>query len=247
MPVTVISVISSNSHPVSCNRYQSVDRVGIAVNLKFHGAVLRVKEQDAFCCLTGNRTRKSIGHCTCGIAVISTCGCAFCNTVCMKVRITSTVKPYRQFRSCCFPFAIGGIGISIHFKFHRSVLGIKKQDITCGLAGNRTIYIGSTHAATAVILGIGRICNRNCMHIGIRTTRTGDVILSVGYQYGTSVDVGRLVILNLHLTLRGIHIKDIAICLITDRSCYSRSLGSINGNSNSCSVISNLGCMPVAV
>ena len=85
------------------------------------------------------------------------------------------------------------------------------------------------------------------MHIGIGATRTGDVILSVGYQYGTSVDVGRLVILNLHLALCGIHIKDIAICLITDRSCYSRSLGSINGNSNSCSVISNLGCMPVTV
>ena len=85
------------------------------------------------------------------------------------------------------------------------------------------------------------------MHIGIGATRTGDVILSVGYQYGTSVDVGRLVILNLHLALGGVYIKNITIGLITDGSGHGRCLGIINRNSDSRSVVCNLGRMPVSV
>ena len=85
------------------------------------------------------------------------------------------------------------------------------------------------------------------MHISIGTTRTGNVIFSVSNQYRASVDIGRLIILNLHLALCCIYIKDIAIRLITDRSGYRGGLGSIHRYSNCCAVIGNLGRMPVTV
>ena len=87
MPVAIISVIGSNRHLISCNIDQSVDGIGVAVNLKLHRSAIRIKIQHALCGFTVDRTGKGIGNGTCGIAVISTGCCSLCYPVCMQISI----------------------------------------------------------------------------------------------------------------------------------------------------------------